>query len=32
VAARNRPQGGAEVTLTLPLSAIALEEENEDVR
>jgi two-component system sensor histidine kinase RegB len=32
VAARNRPEGGAEVTLTLPLSAIALEEENEHVR
>jgi two-component system sensor histidine kinase RegB len=27
VAARNRPEGGAEVTLTLPLSAIALEGE-----
>jgi two-component system sensor histidine kinase RegB len=32
VAARNREQGGAEVTLTLPLSAIALEEEHEHVR
>jgi two-component system sensor histidine kinase RegB len=32
VAARNRPQGGAEVTLTLPLSAIALEEEHNHVR
>ncbi|WP_020653436.1 ATP-binding protein [Massilia niastensis] len=27
VTARNRPEGGAEVTLTLPLSAIELEEE-----
>jgi two-component system sensor histidine kinase RegB len=32
VAARNRPQGGAEVALTLPLSAIALEEEDQHVR
>jgi two-component system sensor histidine kinase RegB len=32
VAARNRPEGGAEVTLTLPLSAIALEEEHNHVR
>jgi len=30
VAARNRPQGGAVVTLTLPLAAVALETE-EDV-
>ncbi|MGO4389955.1 ATP-binding protein [Variovorax sp. M-6] len=30
VSARNRPEGGAEVTLTLPLAAIILEEE-EDV-
>ena len=30
VSARNRPEGGAEVTLTLPLSAIILEEEEED--
>lgn len=28
--ARNRPQGGAVVTLTLPLSAIALEEHGDD--
>jgi two-component system, sensor histidine kinase RegB len=27
VAARNRDEGGAEVSLTLPLSAIALDEE-----
>jgi two-component system sensor histidine kinase RegB len=32
VAARNRPEGGAEVTLTLPLSAIALEEEHNHAR
>jgi two-component system sensor histidine kinase RegB len=32
VAARNRPEGGAEVQLTLPLSAIALEEEHDHVR
>jgi two-component system sensor histidine kinase RegB len=32
VTARNRPEGGAEVTLTLPLSAIALEEEHDHVR
>jgi two-component system, sensor histidine kinase RegB len=32
VAARNRPEGGAEVTLTLPLAAIALEPELADVR
>jgi two-component system sensor histidine kinase RegB len=31
VSARNRPEGGAEVTLTLPLSAIALEEEHNHV-
>ncbi|BDU16462.1 ATP-binding protein [Lysobacter auxotrophicus] len=29
--ARNRPQGGAVVTMTLPLSAIAIEEEHDDV-
>ena len=32
VTARNRPQGGAEVVLCLPLSAIELEEENNDVQ
>jgi two-component system, sensor histidine kinase RegB len=32
VAARNRTEGGAEVTLTLPLAAIALEPELADVR
>jgi two-component system sensor histidine kinase RegB len=32
VAARNRPEGGAEVTLTLPLSAIALVEEHNHAR
>ncbi len=31
VTARNRPEGGAEVVLCLPLSAIELEEENNDV-
>jgi two-component system sensor histidine kinase RegB len=29
VTARNLPEGGAAVTLTLPLAAIALEEEEE---
>jgi two-component system sensor histidine kinase RegB len=28
--AKNRPQGGAVVTMTLPLSAIAIEEEHDD--
>lgn len=32
VNARNRPEGGAEVSLTLPLSAIELEEERHDVQ
>jgi len=32
VTARNRPEGGAEVVLCLPLSAIELEEENNDVQ
>lgn len=30
VSARNRPEGGAEVTLTLPLAAIILEEEEDE--
>ena len=30
VAARNRPEGGAVVTITLPLAAITLEEEDEE--
>jgi two-component system sensor histidine kinase RegB len=30
VEARNRPEGGAVVTLTLPLAAITLEEDEED--
>jgi len=30
--AKNRPQGGAVVTMTLPLSAIAIEEEQDDER
>jgi two-component system sensor histidine kinase RegB len=30
VSARNRPEGGAEVTLTLPLASIILEEEGEE--
>ena len=30
VSARNRPEGGAEVTLTLPLASIILEEEEDE--
>jgi two-component system sensor histidine kinase RegB len=30
VVARNRPEGGAVVTITLPLAAITLEEEDEE--
>jgi len=30
VAARNRPEGGAAVTLALPLAAIVLEEEDDE--
>ena len=30
IVARNRPEGGAEVTLTLPLAAIILEEEEDE--
>jgi two-component system sensor histidine kinase RegB len=32
VSAMNRPEGGAVVTLTLPLAAITLEEDDEDPR